>query len=279
MRPLLLLFALVALPALAEPVMTLQPATLKPGDPLLVTVRGIRGAASGVAGGRKLHFYPVKGGAQAVTGVPVEQALGVLTVHAEVKPPKGAPVRIDGKVQVMDPAYPARELKVEGKYVDPPPAVKAQMAADRAAFAAAFSQPRSPPLFKADFVRPREAVVTAPYGDLRTFNGKKQSQHYGIDLEGAMGTPILAANAGKVVMARDCYGSGSSVVVHHGAGLFTAYFHMSRIDVKVGTLVKAGQQLGLVGKTGRVTGPHLHWGVKADGLWVDGKTLLELNFF
>ena len=132
--------------------------------------------------------------------------------------------------------------------------------------------------FKENFAWPRQDSITAPYGDLRTYNGKKQSQHYGTDIRGATGTPVYAANAGTVVMSRDAYASGNTVLVHHGAGLYTAYFHLSAMDVKDGERVERGQLLGKVGATGRVTGPHLHWGVKVDDMWVDGETLLKLDF-
>jgi murein DD-endopeptidase MepM/ murein hydrolase activator NlpD len=102
--------------------------------------------------------------------------------------------------------------------------------------------------------------------------------HYGLDLAAARGTPIEAAQAGVVVLVRDCYYSGNTVVVSHGAGLFTTYLHQSRTLVKVGEVVAQGQRLGLVGSTGRSTGPHLHWGVKVDGLWVDPQAMLRLPF-
>ena len=128
------------------------------------------------------------------------------------------------------------------------------------------------------FAWPRQDRITAPYGDLRTYNGKKQSQHFGNDIGGDSGTPVSAANAGTVVMTRDNFASGNTVLVHHGAGLYTAYFHLSAMEVKEGERVERGQLLGKVGNTGRVTGPHLHWGVKVDDLWVDGQTLLKLDF-
>ena len=110
------------------------------------------------------------------------------------------------------------------------------------------------------------------------FNGKQKSQHYGMDLDGSTGDPIYAANDGEVVMVRDCFGSGNTVVLHHGARLFTAYFHMSKFETKPGAKVKRGQLIGLVGKTGRVTGPHLHFGAKIDGKWVNPLSVLALDF-
>lgn len=276
----LLALGLVAFGAEAQPSLSVQPGTAKPGDPILVTVRGVQGLPSGTVAGRALHFFQAADSWQAITGLPVEQDVG--TVEVRVVGPRtaaGRPMELVGALDVVDPGYPDRQLQVAGKYVKPPESVKARMAEDRAAFAAAFSQSFAPPMFQRNFAWPRQDRITAPYGDRRSFNGKLQSQHFGTDIDGDTGDPIHAANEGQVVMSRDCYSSGNTVILHHGGGLYTTYFHMSRIDVKPGTKVKQGQKLGLVGKTGRVTGPHLHWGVKVDGLWVDGLTLLKLDFF
>ena len=104
----------------------------------------------------------------------------------------------------------------------------------------------------------------------------KPSQHYGLDLAGRVGAPIAAANAGRVVLVRDCWASGRTVVLWHGAGLYTTYFHLSRTLVPEGAHVARGQRIGLVGKTGRVSGPHLHWGVKVGDLYVDPRSVLGL---
>jgi murein DD-endopeptidase MepM/ murein hydrolase activator NlpD len=276
----LLALGLVAFGAEAQPSLSVQPGTAKPGDPILVTVRDVGGRPSGTVADRPLHFFQAGDAWQAISGLPVEQAVG--TVEVKVVGPRtgeSKPVELAGALDVVDPGYPDRQLQVAGKYVKPPQAVKARIAEDRAAFAAAFSQSFTPITFQSNFAWPRQDRITAPFGDRRSFNGKLKSQHFGTDIDGDTGAPIFAANDGQVVMTRDCYSSGNTVILHHGGGLYTTYFHMSRIDVKPGTKVKQGQKLGLVGKTGRVTGPHLHWGVKADGLWVDGLTLLKLDFF
>jgi murein DD-endopeptidase MepM/ murein hydrolase activator NlpD len=276
----LLAVGLVAFGAQAQPSLSVQPGTAKPGDPVLVIVRGVEGAPSGTLAGKPLHFFEAAGAWLALTGLPVEQALGTVEVKVTApRPAQGKVLELAGALDVVEPGYPERQLQVAGKYIKPPASVKARIAEDRAAFAAAFSQPFAAPQFQENFAWPRQDRITAPYGDRRSFNGKLQSQHFGVDIDGDTGDPIYAANTGTVVMARDCYSSGNTVIVHHGAGLYTSYFHMSRIDVRPGTKVKQGQKLGLVGKTGRVTGPHLHWGVKADGLWVDGLSLLKLDFF
>ncbi|HEX8703984.1 MAG TPA: M23 family metallopeptidase [Myxococcaceae bacterium] len=275
----LLVLGLVASRAEANPSLSIQPGTAKPGDPVLVTVSGLSSAPTGTLAGKPLRFYPASGVWQALTGLGVEHPVGTTEVKVQGKVlPEGTAVELAGTLDVIEPGYPERQLTVAGKYVKPPEAVKARMAEDRAAFAAAFSQDFVDPMFEKNFEWPRQDRITAPYGDRRSFNGKLQSQHFGVDVDGDTGAPIYAANAGVVVMTRDNYSAGNTVILHHGAGLYTTYFHMSKIQVRKGTRVKQGQKLGLVGKTGRVTGPHLHWGVKVDGLWVDGLTLLKLDF-
>lgn len=278
---LLLALGLSALAAEERPLLTLQPTVARPGDPVLVTVRGLTQAPTGTLGERPLRFYPTREGFQALTGLPVELEPGQVPVKV-VAPVLGSasPLEVTGTLDVVAAGWPSRTLKVARKFVvkKPAPEVQARMEADRAAFAAAFAQSFVAPVFQENFAWPRQDSITAPYGDLRTYNGKKQSQHYGTDIRGATGTPVYAANAGTVVMSRDAYASGNTVLVHHGAGLYTAYFHLSAMDVKDGERVERGQLLGKVGATGRVTGPHLHWGVKVDDMWVDGETLLKLDF-
>ena len=104
--------------------------------------------------------------------------------------------------------------------------------------------------------------MNSPFGQRRLFNGELQSQHQGMDLDGKTGDPIYASNDGVVRLARNCYTSGNTVIVDHGADVFTSYFHMSAFKTKVGEMVKRGQLIGLVGRTGRVTGPHLHFAVR-----------------
>jgi murein DD-endopeptidase MepM/ murein hydrolase activator NlpD len=109
------------------------------------------------------------------------------------------------------------------------------------------------------------------------FNGKLASIHKGMDFRAAAGTPVRAGNSGRVVLARPLYYEGNCVIVDHGLGLFTVSMHFSRIDVKEGQHVAAGDQLGLSGATGRVTGPHLHWAVRWQGAYLDPAKLLRLN--
>jgi murein DD-endopeptidase MepM/ murein hydrolase activator NlpD len=130
-------------------------------------------------------------------------------------------------------------------------------------------------LFNEPFMTPLNSYITSHYGNRRLFNNKKRSQHLGNDFRAAVGVPIPMANKGKVVYTGNLFYSGNVVIVDHGLNIFTAYGHLSKIKVQVGTIVNKGDIVGLAGKTGRVSGPHLHWGVKINGSWIDGFSLVE----
>ena len=259
--------------------MQVQPGTARPGDAVLITVRGVDPAhePQGRLGGFELDFHPFPGGWQALVGLPVETKDGSLELSVRVVA-EAQELDLQGTLEVIPPGFRSSELKVSKKFTSPSKKQRDWSRRDQAAFDAAFGQERSARLFTANFGWPRNDDVTAPFGDLRMFNGKKKSQHFGVDLNGDTGDEAFASNDGKVVLQRECFGSGNTVVIFHGLGLYTAYFHLSRFDVKAGQKVKKGQRIGLIGKTGRVTGPHLHWGAKIGGRWVDALSVLGLDF-
>ena len=123
--------------------------------------------------------------------------------------------------------------------------------------------------------RPVPGIYTSAYGFRRVYNGTPRGCHAGTDFRAAVGTPIRAAFAGRVVLTGLHYYSGNSVYVDSGNGVISLYFHMSRIDVKQGDFVKKGQIIGLSGATGRITGPHLHYGLSLAGQYVDAAPLFE----
>ena len=240
------------------------------------TASGIAsGTASGTASGRRLRFFPTPSGAQAIAALPIELEPGTLSIEVRI-PGRADPLR--ATVEIVDPAFPETKLSVEPKFITPSPDQRKRMAEDQAAFREAFGRPFEAPLFAGPFGRPRDAATKGQYGERRTFNGKKQSQHYGTDLAGAVGEPVQATNDGVVILVRDCFASGKSIAISHGAGLFSVYFHLSEFDVRHGDHVRHGQPIGKVGKTGRATGPHLHFGVKVGDLYVDPESVYRLAF-
>jgi murein DD-endopeptidase MepM/ murein hydrolase activator NlpD len=255
----------------------LQPGNVRPGDVVLVTLTEVDEAPRGRLGSQPLRFFPHQGAWRALAAVALDARPGELPVALEAHDASGD-VALAVAVQVLPADFRRRTLTMARRFTSPSAAEQRRSAADQKAFTLALAQPLAPFRFAQDFAWPRHDILTAPYGDLRLINGKQQSQHLGVDQDGATGDPVEASNDGEVVMARDCFGSGKTVLVHHGGALYTSYFHLSRLDVKVGQAVRRGQRLGAVGATGRVTGPHLHFGVKLDGQWVNPETLLALRF-
>ena len=126
------------------------------------------------------------------------------------------------------------------------------------------------------FISPMSSKITSSFGKERMFNGSHKSYHSGTDFRAKVGTKIVACNDGKVVLAKDRFYSGGSVIVDHGRGVYSCYYHMSKFDVKKGDIVKKEQSLGLSGASGRVTGPHLHFSFRVAGVQVDPLQLIEL---
>jgi murein DD-endopeptidase MepM/ murein hydrolase activator NlpD len=124
-----------------------------------------------------------------------------------------------------------------------------------------------------DFIKPMKSKITSPFGTKRVYNKMIKRFHTGTDFRAKVGTPIVASNDGVVRIAKDRFYAGGSVVIDHGHGVYTCYYHLSEIDVKAGEKIKRGEQLGLSGATGRVTGPHLHFAV-----YVNGKIVAPMQF-
>ncbi|MBZ7987656.1 M23 family metallopeptidase [Campylobacter canadensis] len=125
------------------------------------------------------------------------------------------------------------------------------------------------------FILPINSKITSAYGSARLFNNEVVSYHSGTDFKAAIGTKIKAANDGIVVLCADRIFAGKSVIIDHGYGVFTQYYHLSKILVKVGDEVKLGDIVGLSGDTGRVSGPHFHFGVAINGLSVEPLSFIE----
>ena len=140
---------------------------------------------------------------------------------------------------------------------------------DRQNLGIAYASSGASLLFKEMVRPPLSSTITSPFGRRRRFNGKPKAPHGGIDYKAAIGVPIAAAAKGRIVLAEELYYSGKLVIVDHGLDIFTLYMHLNKISCRPGDVVHSGQILGTAGCSGRVTGPHLHWGVKIAGVFVD----------
>jgi murein DD-endopeptidase MepM/ murein hydrolase activator NlpD len=166
---------------------------------------------------------------------------------------------------------------VDEAFVNPPAAEQERIAQEAKELAALWEASVDSRLWTGAFVRPVPQAANSAFGSRSILNGLPRSPHGGADFASPAGTPIKAPNAGRVVLAKALYYTGNTVVIDHGLGLFSLFAHLSATDVSAGATVAAGQRVGLVGQTGRVTGPHLHWAVRLNGARVDPLSLLNME--
>lgn len=178
-------------------------------------------------------------------------------------------------INIMPVKRPVQKLQVDHRFVSPPPEVQERIKSDREKVRNVLASSKPGGVWNIPLLRPVQGSVSSQFGLKRVFNGQLRGEHRGLDLRGAEGTPIHACADGKVALVDNLYYSGNTVYVDHGDGVVSAYLHMSKTDVQPGQIVKRGQVLGRVGATGRVTGPHLHLSLYAQGISVDPLPLLE----
>jgi hypothetical protein len=231
---------------------------------------------SGHAGGETLHFYPVGGGAmESLAPVPVD-ATGDVEARLTLRYASGADTSLTASVPVSAGSYHHEKLTVAPELGSPlSKENRARLAGDQAkARQVSREAEQTGRLWHHDAVLPRAARITGGFGDGRIFNGQVSSRHLGLDLDGETGDTVVAAARGVVALVDRFLLAGNIVYVNHGAGLISGYFHLSKQLVAPGDTVEAGTPIGLVGATGRVTGPHLHWVVRYGTTSVDPRTLL-----
>jgi murein DD-endopeptidase MepM/ murein hydrolase activator NlpD len=213
----------------------------------------------------------------ALAGVPLNTKPAEYALELEGVTARGGKVQFSQTERVMEASYPSTTITVEPKYVEPPKETLARVKEEQDLKKKVFSESAPESLWMGGFETPANAGITAVFGSARVYNGIKRSQHEGLDFRVHTGTPVHAANAGRVILARNLYFEGNCVVVDHGQGLMTVYMHLSKLQVKEGEKVREGQILGLSGGTGRVTGPHLHFAVRWQGEYLNPATLLKLT--
>lgn len=230
-------------------------------------------AITGTVAGEPLHFTDGKALAAVPLGTTDSVAVQTLYIRWD-----GAVTGKKAYVRVVARIASRERLRTPARFTPPPDsALQVRIDRERAlARDAARRAHRVPRFWNAPFVRPRDSRVTSPFGAGRQVNGVWRSRHYGLDLDGRKGEPVRAANRGVVALVGDFFYGGISVYLHHGDGIITVYHHLSRALVAVGDTVDRGQVIGRVGATGRVTGPHLHWGAQYGAVSFDPTDLLTL---
>jgi murein DD-endopeptidase MepM/ murein hydrolase activator NlpD len=194
----------------------------------------------------------------------------------KIKTKSSKTIEIKRFIEIKEKYFPIKKIYVDEKYVTPPPSVINRIKREQEILNRILQIFTPQYLFEKEFIPPLVEKGKRNFGEIRVFNLKRESRHTGVDIPAPSGEEVKASNNGKVVLAQDLYYSGKTIIIDHGFGLFSLYCHLSKINVNEGQQVNKGDIIGKVGATGRVTGPHLHWGFKLNGARIDPYSILEL---
>jgi hypothetical protein len=259
-------------------VVTAAARSIRPGELVVLTIATPvpRPSLSVRAFDADLAAYPVDAGTwRVLVGIDLGTPPGKYSV--EIDDGSGSAGARATHVLVVQPRkFPTRTVTVAEAFVNPPAEVTARIQQEAQELARLWQSSARTRLWDGAFVRPVADPANSAFGARSIFNGQPRSPHGGADFLSAAGTPVKAPNAGRVALARDLYFTGNTVVIDHGLGLFSLFAHLSAIDVAAGAAVATGDVVGRVGATGRVSGPHLHWTVRAGPARVDPLSLLEV---
>jgi murein DD-endopeptidase MepM/ murein hydrolase activator NlpD len=217
---------------------------------------------------------------RAFVGVDLEKPVGSYDFAATATTASGDPVTCRAPIVVKAGKFATERLKVAPNFVEPNPEQLAKAEEDRKKLRELYATVTPEKLWQGRFRVPLDGVTTGGnFGHRRVLNGTPSSPHTGVDFPVPTGTLVHAAQRGRVVLAEELYFSGNTVIVDHGLGVYTLYGHFSEIDVKPGDTVNVGEVIGKVGATGRVTGPHLHWGLTVNHARVNALSIVRLATF
>jgi murein DD-endopeptidase MepM/ murein hydrolase activator NlpD len=253
----------------APPRIRLDPPSVALGG--LVVVHADAPVARARFDGRPLVFFRHGDVSAALIGVDLDRRPGRYSIEVEGR----AGWKAAATLEIVDRSFPEERLTVPKNYVEPDPKTLARIEREAKLLAALWTKSDPQPHWTGTFMHPTDGPAGSPFGLRRFFNGAPRSPHAGIDFRSPEGTPVAAANAGRVALARELFFTGNTVVLDHGCGLFTMYVHLSRLSVKSGERVDKGRTIGQVGMTGRATGPHLHFAARVGEARIDPATLLD----
>jgi len=255
------------------------PSTLRQGDVGVLVVTGAPDAKvmEGSVGDRPLSFFPYADGYAAVIGVDLGAPPGRMPWRVGWVDGAGSSHKAHGRLTVRSRKFPSQRLTLPREMVDLDAASEQRADAEAARLQTLYRTVSSERLWRGRFTRPvASARPGEGFGSRRIINGKPRSPHSGLDYSAPAGTPIVAANRGRVALVADFFFGGRIVALDHGQGLYTLYMHLDGVHVVEGALVERGETIGTVGSTGRATGPHLHWSAQVRSSRVDPAALLVL---
>jgi murein DD-endopeptidase MepM/ murein hydrolase activator NlpD len=249
---------------------------MQPGELVVVTIAGVPTAAIPHVRAFDADVPVARTGPgtwRALIGIDLDCTPGPYVISVDPSPASAPLART---ITVRPKTFRTRRLRVDDAYVNPPADLVERIQTEAARLNKLWLSSAAEPLWSDGFVRPVPQPANSAFGSRSIFNGTPRAPHSGADFPSPAGTPVRAPAGGRVVLAAPLYYTGNTVVIDHGQSLFSLFAHFSRIDVQEGDRVTAGQVIGRVGATGRVTGPHLHWTVRLGGARVDPLALIAL---
>lgn len=228
---------------------------------------------------RSLRFSPSQerpGTWSALFGIDLGQAPGEFELSVLMRALEGPATRsLAASIRILPQAFGEERLTLPDDKVHLSPESLARVKKENEKISSLWPRETPQRYWEGPFLVPVEGSPGSPFGLERWINGERRNSHSGMDIKAPEGRPVRAANHGRVVLLGDFFFGGKAVFLDHGQGVYTMYFHLSKIHVVEGQKVAKGEVIGLVGMTGRATGPHLHWGVRLGGARVDPASLVD----
>ncbi|HTN70388.1 MAG TPA: M23 family metallopeptidase [Methylomirabilota bacterium] len=254
-----------------------EPLEVSQGEVVELKISGVGlTALEGHLGKNRILFYPADGkNYAALVGIDLEAMPAIVNIVVKGTSKGGRRRDIQIPIKIKTKSFQHESFAVAPEFDDLGPDVLERIRQEQQQLDQVFATFTPERLWERPFISPVAAAITSPFGYRRVINGMPRAPHTGVDLRAPLGTEVLAANHGRVALIGDFFFSGKSLVLDHGGGLYTMYFHLSEFKVEEGADVHKGDIIGLSGMTGRVTGPHLHWGARIGGARVDPFELIE----
>lgn len=235
-------------------------------------------SAVGYFQGREIPFFKTKNNSfGALVGIDMTVKPDNYTLTLKLKDKTGTARKKKYMLNIASGSFGTQTLTLPEDMVELDSKTLARVKKEQAIIDKVWESDTMDRLWEGGFLLPVRGEISGTFGQNRIINGEPRNPHSGEDLKAPEGTEVLATNAGIVRLVADFFFSGKSIIIDHGLGLYSMYFHLSRVDVKEGERVKKGHVIGLVGQSGRATGPHLHWGIRVNGARINPLLLVNLS--
>lgn len=210
-------------------------------------------------------------------GIDLTMKSGTYVIDLKCKDKRNRILKTLYKIKVLKNYYKTQELNLPKEMVDLEGEVLQRVREESKRFKKLWEVASGLRYWQGDFILPVRGEVEDNFGWKRIINGKRRNFHSGVDIKADLGDKVVASNDGKIALVGSFYLCGNSVVIDHGQGLYTMYFHLHEVKVRKGDIVRKGEVIGFIGSTGRVTGPHLHWGVRLNKARINPLALIRIS--